>query len=135
MATQITSTQKVNVSVTATDVHGNPAPIENVGWDVSDKSILELRAGSNVGENQAEVFAVGPVGTAQVQVKADVQIGEGQKEKTGTLDIEVVASEAAIIQVTAGTPEEIAGGGGPGSATGETQTPPGARGPGYPRSG
>lgn len=104
MGLQLTSTQKASLSLAAYDAKGNPAAVEGVGWNVSDPAILTVTPGDDPAT--ATVFAVGPVGVAQVQVKADADIGDGTRELTGTLDVEVVAGEAAVITVTAGAPDE-----------------------------
>jgi hypothetical protein len=54
----------------------------------SDPAILEV---TDNGDGTAKVKAVGPVGTAQVQVSADADLGEGVKTVTGVADVEVVA--------------------------------------------
>ena len=53
----------------------------------------------------ATVTAVGPLGIGQVLLKADADLGEGVKEITGLLDVEVIASEATVAIVAAGAPE------------------------------
>lgn len=77
-------------------------PLESVNWSVGDSSLLGIVVDSS--GLLASVSAVGPLGTTQVVVKADAQIGEGVVELIGTLDIEVVAGQAVTLSITAGAP-------------------------------
>lgn len=99
---QLTATQKVALSLSATDARGNPASVENVEWVSNDETILRVEEDPD-DELKAVAFAVGPVGTAQLQVTADADLDEGEtREITGTETFEIVAGEAAIIVVSAG---------------------------------
>jgi hypothetical protein len=82
---------------------GNPTSVEagTVVFASSDPAILEV---TDNGDGTAKVKAVGPVGTAQVQVSADADLGEGVKTVTGVADVEVVAGEAAVINISFGAP-------------------------------
>ena len=104
MALTLTSVQQAALSISAVDAKGNPAPVENVVYTGSDPNILVVRA-DPADETKATVLAR-TVGTAQVTVKADADIGEGEKELMGLLDVEVVAAEAVALSITAGTPED-----------------------------
>ena len=52
----------------------------------------------------AEAIAVGVVGTATVSAIADADLTAGVREIAGSLDIQVVAAEAATMTIEAGTP-------------------------------
>jgi hypothetical protein len=52
----------------------------------------------------AQIDAVGPLGNFQVTVTVDADLGEGVKPLIGILDVEVVASEAVVVNFQAGTP-------------------------------
>ena len=56
----------------------------------------------------ADVTTVGPLGTATVTVSADADLGDGVTSLTGTLEVEVIASQAADLNVSVGTPTERA---------------------------
>lgn len=103
MAFILSDIQKVALSITPVDGAGNPAPVEGVVWASSNEAVLTVVAAED--GLSAVVTAVGPLGQAQVSVKADAQIGEGVVELTGVLDVDVVASQAVSLAVTAGTPE------------------------------
>ena len=111
MLLTLSSVQQAALSISAVDAKGNPAPVENVVYEGSDPNILVVRA-DPADETKATVLAR-TVGTAQVTVKADADIGEGEKELMGLLDVEVVAAEAVALSITAGTPEDQPAGGVP----------------------
>lgn len=80
------------------DRHGNPAPVDGVPvWSVSDDSLLTVTPSED--GLRATVQAVGPVGTGQVVVKADADLGEGFKEIIGTADVDIVAGEATELAI------------------------------------
>lgn len=100
----LTDAQKVRLSVGFTNPVGNPAPVDGVPqWTVSDENIIDLQVAAD--GLSAEAITKGPLGTAQVTVTADADMGEGTRSITGTLDLEVRASEAVAVGITAGTPE------------------------------
>jgi hypothetical protein len=104
MALILTDVQKVGLSIAPVDAKGNPAPVDGVPtWGTSDASILTVTPAAD--GMSAEALAVGPVGTAQVNVSADADLGTGITTITGTLDVQVTASQATALDITAGTPE------------------------------
>lgn len=103
MAFIMRADQKVNITVAYTDSQGNPATTEGVPvWGSSDASVTVEAASDGL---SAVATASGIVGTAQVNVTADADLGEGVKEIVGTLDIEIVGGEAVSVVLTPGTPE------------------------------
>ena len=104
MALVLTDLEKVSLSVAFTSAAGNPAVVDGVPvWGTSDESILSVVAAED--GLSAVVTTVGPIGTAQVSVTADADLGEGIKPLVGTLDVSVVASEAVFAIVASGAPE------------------------------
>lgn len=73
LVVQLTSVQFVEITLAPVDLRGNPAPVENIVWESSDPSKLEIVPDA---ENPAHirVNALGPVGTAQINVSADVNM-------------------------------------------------------------
>lgn len=104
MVTLLDNQKLAITKIEATSVKGNPAVIDGVPtWSISDDTLLSLEvAGDSL---SAIVHVVGPVGNAQVMAKADADTGEGIEEITGIMDIEILASKAASLTLTAGTPE------------------------------
>lgn len=99
----LTDVQKVALAIAPKSAAGNPAPVDGAPqWSSSDETILTL----TVAEDglSAEAVTTGKLGIAQVNVTADARLGEGVETITGVLDIEVKASEAVSLDISAGTP-------------------------------
>lgn len=99
----LTDSQKVTLSVGFTNPIGNPAPVDGVPvWTVSNPDIIDLQVASD--GMTAEAITKGPLGACQITVTADADMGEDVRSITGSLDMEVRASEAVSVGLTAGTP-------------------------------
>ena len=100
----LTDEQQVPVRVAFKTAAGNPAKVDGVpSWNTSNSDVLEL-----VPEEDgmgALVKTRGPLGGAQVSVVADADLGEGVREVTAVLDVDVQAAEAVSASIEAGTPE------------------------------
>ena len=97
-------TEKVSISIGIVDVKGNPAPVDGLpAWTSSNEAVLALVVASD--GMSAVSTAVGSLGTSQVGVSADADLGSGVTPIVGTLDIDVVASEAVAVNLVPGTPE------------------------------
>ena len=103
----LTDTQKCALSVSFQTAAGNPAVVDGAPtWGVSDENLLELQVAED--GRSAVVLTKGPLGTAQVTLRADADLGEGVKEIVGILDVEVIPSQAVVAVLSAGVPEEKA---------------------------
>lgn len=76
---------------------GNPADVQNPTWSVSDTSLLTITPDPD--GKGAQIAAVGPLGTAQVQFSCDADLGEGVKTISGQGDVEIIAGEAATAEI------------------------------------
>jgi hypothetical protein len=105
MSLILTDLQKVTLSIQPVDAVGNPARVDGVpAWSCSDETVVTIDvAGDGL---SCVATSVGPLGTAQVNVTADADLGDGVKSIAGTLDVEVMASEAVSLTIVAGTPED-----------------------------
>lgn len=104
MALVITDTQAFTVDVTALSSKDNVTRVDGpIVFTTSDPSILGVTV---VDEDTARFFAVGPVGTAQGQAKADADLGAGIVEIVGLLDVEIVAGPAVKLVLTPSAPQE-----------------------------
>lgn len=100
----LTDEQKVSLSIMPVTAANNPAKVDGVPqWSVSDPAIITLVVAAD--GMSAEAITAGPLGTSQVSVSADADLGDGVRTITGILDIEVQAAEAASVGIVAGTPE------------------------------
>lgn len=104
MSLIMTATQECPLEVKFKDSKGNEAPVENIVWSSSDEGIVKVNANDAV-PNKAIAVSVS-VGTAQVNVKADARVGDGTNEIVGLLAVEVLAAEATVVEISAGTPIE-----------------------------
>ncbi len=101
----LTDVQKVSLAIAPKSAAGNPAPVDGVPtWSSSDESVLVLTVSDD--GLSAEAETTGKLGTAQVNVSADADLGDGVKTIAGVLDIEVKASEAVTLDISAGTPTD-----------------------------
>ena len=100
----LTDIQKAVLSVSPKSAAGNPAPVENVEWKVSDPTIATITP-DPANPLSAVLTTTGALGSCQVSVSADADLGEGVKTIAGTLDVEVRASEAVSLDIGAGAPE------------------------------
>lgn len=101
---QLTNTQQCPLSVSGVDKKGNPAPLDSIVFASSDPSVATVAADPS-DPSKALVKAVA-AGTAQINVTADADLGDGVSTLTGTLDLTVVAGMAVGFQIATGTPEE-----------------------------
>lgn len=100
----LTDLQKCTISVAFTDAAGNPATVDGTPtWTSSDPSIILVTPADD--GMSAVATTVGPLGTSQVAVTADADLGAGITPVTGTLDIQVIASQAVAASIATGTPE------------------------------
>ena len=102
----LTDVQKVLLSVKPVSAAGNPAQVDGpASWTVSGDEVVKMDVSQADGLSAYEV-TTGKVGVCQVKVTCDADMGDGVKEITGVLDIEVKASEAVSLGVSAGVPED-----------------------------
>jgi hypothetical protein len=100
----LTDSQMCNLAIRPLDRKGKPAQVDGTPvWASSNPSLVEVKPA--VDGLSCDIVAL-DLGTCQVSVTADVDLFRGVRELTGTLDVTVVAGEAAVIEVIAGTPTE-----------------------------
>lgn len=98
------NTHKVQARLDIKDIAGNPATVDGLPvWSVSSPDIVSLDVATD--GLSAFVIAQGPLGTSQISVEADADLGEGTRTITTLGDVEVIASEAVTLGLTFGTPE------------------------------
>lgn len=102
MALTLRATEQVSVTFHAEDAKGNPAEIQDPQFEVSDPAILGLEVAA---DGKSAIVKGGALGTAQVTVRGDADLGEGVTPLIGVGEITVIAGEATVLAVTFGTPE------------------------------
>lgn len=109
MALTLQVTQQFPIEIQPVDARGNPAAVDGAPvWSVSDETLLKVEAADD--GLSAVVSALGPVGSAQVTVRADARMGPEVREIVGTLDVSLIAAEAATLRLVPGVPTEIEAG-------------------------
>lgn len=101
---QLTNTQQCALSVSGVDKKGNPARLDAVQFTSSDPSVATVEA--DPGDASKALVKAVAAGTAQVNVSADADLGDGVSTLTGALDITVVAGQAVGFVINTGTVEE-----------------------------
>jgi len=97
--------QKVGVSISPMDAAGNPARVDGTPvWNASDAGALVTVVPALDGMS-AVMTPVGPIGTLQVSVTVDADLGAGVRALVGVLDVELVGGEAVVVNIMPGTPE------------------------------
>lgn len=99
----LTDVQKVALAINPVSAAGNPAVVESVAWSVSDDTLFTLEVSED--GLSAVLFTTGKLGSGQVNVIADADLGDGVTEIAGALEVSVQASEAVSLNISAGTPE------------------------------
>ena len=88
-----------NAAIAYLDAKKNPALVEGAPvWSSSDESILTVVAAAD--GLSAVVTPVGPLGTAQVKIEADADLGAGVTPVVTLGDVEVVAGTAVVGNLT-----------------------------------
>lgn len=100
----LTDSQQVDLAIKPVDKKGKAAQVDGVPeWSSSDPAVLTL----DVAQDGLSAVAVAQdLGTAQVNVSADADLGAGVVTITGVLEITVVAGQAVSLGIIAGTPSE-----------------------------
>ncbi len=117
---QLGSSQQTRVSVQFRDRRGNEARIDGIPeWMTDNSDVLALEPAED--GRSCLVKAVGPLGVGRLTLSADGDVGTGTRPIIGTVEIEVTAGDATVVQLVPGVPEEQpeeGTGGSPGGGTG-----------------
>lgn len=82
-----------NATVSYVDAKGNPAMVDGAPvWSSSDDTVLTVVASSD--GMSAVVTPVGPLGTVQLKVEADADLGAGVVSVVSLVDVEIIAGQA-----------------------------------------
>jgi len=105
MALILTDEQKVQLSIQPVTAAGNPARVDGAPtWLVSDDTILSLLVAEDGLSASAWAIATGTLGSSQVSVTADADLGAGVRPLSAVLDVQVIAAEAVALSINVGAP-------------------------------
>lgn len=76
------------------DKGGNAAEVENVQFSSDDETVATVEPDPDNGPYACTVHTTNKVGATAIKIKADADLGEGEKEINGMLAVEVTAGEA-----------------------------------------
>lgn len=99
MAFQLRDNQQVPLAVEALDSEGNPAAATSA-WSSSDPSVAD------VDQSGLVTASPGAAGLGTATITATVTDTSDGDQHTGSFDVEVVASDAVTVNITAGTPAD-----------------------------
>ncbi len=98
--------QKLPITLAIKDIKGNAAKVDGAPkWAVTDEALASLVVAED--GMSAELTPSGAVGAFKVQVLADADLGEGIKEIVGELSVELVAGDAAVVELSAGVAVDL----------------------------
>jgi len=101
----LTDTQECDLAIKPVDKKGNAAQVDGIPvWTTSDATIASVTPAAD--GLSAVVKAADNLGSVQVGVTADADLGEGVEPIGGVLDVEIAAGKAVSVTVIAGTPRE-----------------------------
>lgn len=99
--------QKVTASIQPVDAKGNPASIDGQAqWSSSNPQIANVQ---NISADSlsADVIPGDQLGSCQINVQADADLGSGTQNITGVLDVTVMAGEAVGFVISTSEPTPI----------------------------
>ena len=98
----LTDEQECDLQIELLTAAGNPGKVDGVPiWSVSNPSVITLTVED--GGLKALVSSAS-LGTCQVSVTVDADLGAGVRQVTGVLDISVQPAEVVSVGVLSGTP-------------------------------
>lgn len=101
---KLTSTQQASLSISAVDRKGRPAQVDTIVFSSSDPSVATVTPDAS--DPSRALLKAMNTGTAQINVTADADLGDGVNALTGVLDVTVVPGQAVSLAIGTGTPEE-----------------------------
>ena len=105
MSFTLTDSQQVNAKVAFVDKKGNPANVDGVPqWSVDNPNLLNITPAAD--GMSCLIAAVGPLGSGNVTVKADADLGAGVTEIIGTAQIDVVGGAANTVAINFDQPTD-----------------------------
>lgn len=103
MAFDLPADKLVSVTIELKDKKGNPAQVDDTPvWSTDNTQVLALEPAADGMSCKVTAVGVLTASPVMVQVTADADLGDGVKPVIGTLEVNVVAGDAALISLTPG---------------------------------
>ena len=97
-----------NGAITYVDAKGNPAKVDGVpAWSSSDDAVIAV---AQAADGMSAVITPMGLGTAQVRIEADADLGSGVVSLVTLGDVEVIAGTAVAGVLTLALPDDTGGG-------------------------
>ncbi len=101
----LAATKQTTLSVKFVDRKGNPAKVDGVPeWLTDNSELLSLTPSSD--GMSCECVAVGPLGTANITLTADADLGAGIVALVGTEQVNITAGDATAVTIDHSEPSE-----------------------------
>lgn len=101
----LTDSQEIDLAIKPLTKKGHPAQVDGTPvWSSSDPQIATVNPAAD--GLSCVVRAGANLGSVQISVTADADLGAGVAPLTGVLDLEVIGGGAATMSIIAGTPRE-----------------------------
>lgn len=98
---------KVTASITPVDAKGNPATLDGLAnWSSSNAQIAAI-ANVSVDSLSADVVPGTELGSCQINVQGDADMGTGITTINGVLDVQVVAGQAVGFNIQTSPPVPV----------------------------
>jgi hypothetical protein len=98
---KLKANEEFDVAVAFQDAAKNPANVQGVpAWASNNEAVLTVTPSED--GLSAVCSTTGSVGSAQVSVSADADLGDGTTTITGVLDVEVLAGDAVLVVLNPG---------------------------------
>lgn len=98
----LTDEQMSDLSLDLRTAAGNPGRVDGPPtWSVTNPTVCEL---SQSADGMTAVISALGLGTTQVSVSVDADLGEGVRTLSRTLDVTVMAAEVVSVGIIASTP-------------------------------
>lgn len=101
---QLSDSQKCDLSISPVDKKGKHAPLDGIpDWTSSDDTVATVVAST---DGLSAVVTAVDLGSCQINVSADADLGAGVVALSGALDVTVVGGQAVSLSIGTGTPTE-----------------------------
>lgn len=103
MALILTDEQQCGLEIELLTAAGNPGKVDGLPqWSVANPSVCGIVVSP---DGLSATISANGLGSTQVSVTVDADLGAGVRSLTGTLDVTVQPAEVVSIGILAGTPQ------------------------------